>query len=184
MSIDKLPEVRLFGFRISKTATIILAFIALTLFIQHIPQVYYSGLFLVYNLIQNTIPEILANIGEYIQVIFNLLIQLTIVSFLLTIFILCAKIQNSFRHEDVYVRWFFYRLTKASMAVLFMLSLVYLITNSINLYNSVNSLLFFITHTAGIYVNHYIFLTVATLILMLIHIYTLIICVKNRETLI
>jgi len=184
MSKEENSELRLLGFQINKTGTIILAFISLTICIQFIPHVYYIGQSLLLTLIHSSISEILANIGYLIRTAVAFVIPLSVVSFVIIIFILCSKMQKSFRSEDIFVRWFSFRLTKASLATLSILSLVYIIINSFNLYNYVNTLIEFIDYALVYLILYHIVQIVAALILMVIHIYTLIICVKNKETLI
>ncbi|MFX1241316.1 MAG: hypothetical protein ACFFA7_08725 [Promethearchaeota archaeon] len=183
MSIDKNAEVKFFGFRIGKTGTIILSFIALTLFIQYIPHVYYMGQMLLLYIFNTPITEILANIGSFIQGLISFIIPLTLLSFLLVLFILCATMQKSFRSEDIYVKWFSYRLTKSSITVLFILSLIFIIIDSMNFFDWVISFTYMILHMPISFVIYYIIIIVTVLLSMIIQVYTLIICVKSREIL-
>ncbi|MFX0021859.1 MAG: hypothetical protein ACFE9S_06000 [Candidatus Hermodarchaeota archaeon] len=182
MSIDN-TEVRLFGFRINKTGTIIVAFISLTIIIQFIPHVYYIGQSLVLTIFQSLISELIANIGYLIRTTIALIFPLSIVSLALTIFILCVKLQNFFRSEDIFVKWLSFRLTNASIAPLAILSLVYLIISSFNLYNYFTVLIDFIEYGIIYLIIYHIVQSVAALILIIIDIYTLIVCVKNKKTL-
>jgi hypothetical protein len=124
MSIDKNTEVKLFGFRIGKTGTIVLAYITLIFFIQYIPQIFYASQSLLDTITHNTIPAILANFGDFIQDVIHFVVPLTLAGFCITIFILSVKMQESFRGQDIYVKWFSFSLTKTSIAVLFILSLL------------------------------------------------------------
>ncbi|MFX1377680.1 MAG: hypothetical protein ACFFA4_01175 [Promethearchaeota archaeon] len=184
MTIKENSDIKLFGFRISKTGTIILAFISLTLFIQFIPQLYYFIQSFLYYLYTIPISELLTNIGNLIVSVIPFILMFILVNFLITIFILCATIQKHFRSEDIFARWFFYRQTKSSIAVLFILSLVYIIFNSFNLYNYIITLIEIISFAPENFINYYIVLIIAVIILMIIHIYTLIVCMLNKETLI
>ncbi len=104
MSINENSEVKLFGFRISRTGTIILFFISLTICFQFIPELYYFGALIFYNFINSTFPEILANIDVVIQMIFVFFILFTLISFLVAILIICVKTQKSLKSEDISVR--------------------------------------------------------------------------------
>lgn len=182
MSIDENPEVRMFGFRINKTGTIILSFISITFCIQHIPSLCMHSQWLFNLFIHYTIPELLAMLDVVVHYIIDFIITLIIVSLLITIFVICAKMQKSFRREDTTVRWFFFRLTKASLAILFVLSLVYIIIDSYLVYLYTKNLIYVNPIVPIEIIISYIVSLIVALILMVIHLYTLIICVKNRDT--
>jgi hypothetical protein len=183
MDLNNNHEVRLLGFRIQRTGTIILSYIALTLFIQFFSELYYQVQSLLYYIFNTPISEILANIGNFLQGMIGLLIPLTLESFLLAIFILCVIKQKSFRNEDIYAKWFSIRLTKSSISVLFILSLAFIIIDSLLFFNSLMSLMIITLHLPSLYLIYYLIFNIAAIISMVIQIYTLIICVKNRETL-
>ncbi|MFW9971283.1 MAG: hypothetical protein ACFFDF_13910, partial [Candidatus Odinarchaeota archaeon] len=140
MSIEEDSKTKLLGFLINKTGTIIIAYFCLNFFIQYIPQIYYAGQSLVLLFIFNTIPEILANIGILIQAIINFAVSLSLIGLALTIFILCVKKQKSFRPDDNFVKWFSFRAAKTSLATLFIISLIYIISESFSLYSNIITL--------------------------------------------
>lgn len=172
---------KLLGFRINKTGSIIIAYLCLIFFIQYIPTLFYSGQSLVLLFIFNTLPELLANIGNFIQTTVAFIIPVSIVGLIIAIFILCVKLQNSFRDDDIFVKWLSFSLTKASLATLFILSLVYLIMNSFSFYSNFVTFIEILQYASVYLINHFIVIIVTGIILLVILIYTLIVCVKNRE---
>jgi hypothetical protein len=182
MTINEYPEEKFLGFPINQTSNTILAFLSLTICIKFIPTFFIYGQQLYYLIIHYSFPELLTHIVNVIQSIIAFLIPLSVLSFLITIFILCVIKRKSYNKEEINVRWLFFKQTKASVTVLFIVSLIYLPLNSFYLYNSINYTIYFILRGYIDLIALYAVSSITELISIIIHIYTLIICVKNRET--
>ncbi|MFX0021860.1 MAG: hypothetical protein ACFE9S_06005 [Candidatus Hermodarchaeota archaeon] len=179
MNFNEDPEGTLFGFRINNTGTVILSFISLMFCLNYITTLYINIRTLLSLFIFYSIPDILAyHLDSLVRYMILTLIPLILTSFLITIIVLCARIQMSNRIESSIVRWFFFRLTRVSLGILFLLSIIFIIIESNSVYNNLYYLWNF-SHSLEI-VSMYSFFLTTDFISITILIYTIIVCVRNK----
>ncbi|MFX0140301.1 MAG: hypothetical protein ACFFDN_42065 [Candidatus Hodarchaeota archaeon] len=185
MSVIKKNELRFLGLRINKSIAVILFFFSFTGIIGYIPSLYYWSYLLDQLHSGYTFAELLERIHTLIQYWINFLIPLTLVIIYLYIVLNCISIRKSFRdREDFSAKWFGFRLTNTSLIVIFFLSLVNLAIDFYVISSSIGTLVQFQQYSidpAEHIVVHYIITIITTSILVVINIYTIIICLKNRD---
>jgi len=175
---SKNREVRLFGFKINNTASVILFFLALGWILTSI-----KPLIIFFQSLTQLIGLSLSELGGYTftLLIINPLIFLILLMIYIYILIVCTRTKKLYREiEDAQIQWFGFTLTQSSYLIISLLSILNIIMGIYSLFTSISSFIFlYNTYPLSplpIY-NIILFIIdlVVSLTLMLIYIYTIII---------
>lgn len=185
MSKSDKNELSFFGIKINNNALTILFFFSLTGIISRIGELYVMRSFI--HLFDGyTFAEL---IEVFDSVLFNwvrFLIPLMMTIIYLYVILNFLLVQKSYREtEDFKIRWFGFGLTKTSVPILFILSILNLIITVSTMYYSIASLVSYLQSGYSYpeyIINSYIISIVSSIVLTIIYIYTLIICLQNRRS--
>ncbi|MFX1313867.1 MAG: hypothetical protein ACFFHD_14855 [Promethearchaeota archaeon] len=163
-------EVKLFGFRLNNNSAVILFYLSLIATIQSV----------------GTICSFILDLFFYEMIDLIILIITYLIILLLNIYILiiCTRIKRSYKGDDaVSEKWFGFRLMESSLLVIFILSLLALILVPTSLYFHVKSVITLIIFSRFdlYYLIRYTMSYIFLLILIAIHIYTILKCVKIKK---
>ena len=185
MNEEENTKIKLFGFRINNTVAVILFFLALSMTINYISQMYIYVEFFI-QLIGSSIPELMTY--PVIQSVITFFIGLALFIFYIYVLVVSSKSKKFYREtEDNQTRWLGFRLTSTSLITISVLSILNIISGVISLYSNINSLIIIniVSPLPFSIVSNlrYIVPIIVSLILMLFYIYTIIICKKTRSIL-
>jgi len=182
MERNEIKSAKLFGLKINSTAMVVLFYIILPLMLNLIP--YY--LYLIVNMIEYPLFTFPTDPLTVISLLVFIAIPTLLIPLFIYILAKCIIIQKLFREqEDFKVNWFGFRLDNTSLTVLFLLSIFYLILDIRALISYINSITIYIRFSFP--PQSLLFQIYSSILLVSItinfHIYTLVICAKNRKTL-
>ena len=174
-------KIKLFGFRINNTVAVILFFLAFTLTISFISQMYVYVEFFI-QLSGSSIPESMTY--PVIQSVITVVIGLVLFIFYIYVLVVTSKLKKFYREtEDNQMRWFGFRLTSTSLITISVLSIFNIMSGVISLYSNISNLIILniaLQYPLSIVNNiRYTVSIIVSLILMLFYIYTIIICKKT-----
>ena len=181
MNKDENTEVKLFGFKINNTVAVILVFFAIPISMGFFNQIYLT----IYSLIQ-MIGSPVGDIFSLIiyQQLINILIIIISVSIYAYILITCSKTKKLEREtEDTQMKWFGFNLTNTSLITIGILSILGIITSITLIISQIYYILFMVSllHGFNIQVFNNVLNAIISLVLMLIYIYTVIVCRKANS---
>ena len=141
MDGNEIKDARLFGLKISNTATLLLFYIILPLMLNLIP--YY--LYLSVNMIEYPLSSFPTDPLTIISLLAFIAIPTLLIPLFIYILIKCIINRKFFREQEVFrVRWFGFRLDNTSLIVLFLLSIFSLILDIRALIGSINSIMIYL----------------------------------------
>jgi hypothetical protein len=176
---NKGQNATLFGLKITNTATVLLFYLILPLMLNSIPFL----LYLIANMLEYP-SDIFSDPLSFLYLTFFLVIPIVLISLFTYVLVKGFINQKMFREEEgLRVKWFGFRLDNTSLIVLFLLAIFYLILDVRSLVSYINSALIYLRFSLP--PETVIIQLYASFILVAItinfHIYSLVICAKNRR---
>ncbi|MFX1323547.1 MAG: hypothetical protein ACFE8N_01220 [Promethearchaeota archaeon] len=177
---DNSNKTKLFGFKINNTITALLFYSILPFLLNSIPMIIYQTL----NLRHFSVAELLGDFTNALYFFLYLVLPANLVPLYVYILIKCVIIQKQTRDNvDNHVRWFGFQLTKSSLFIIFLMSIIYLVLTFRSWVNASINLSFFLERTfyyPEIIAQH-IAMIIVGVFLTVFFIYSLAVCAKNRK---
>jgi hypothetical protein len=176
---NKGQNATLFGLEITNTATVLLFYVILPLMLNSIPFL----LYIIANILEYP-SGFLADPLSFLYLTFFIVIPIALISLFMYILVKGFINQKMFREEEgLRVKWFGFQLDNTSLIVLFLLAIFYLIFDVRSLVGYINSALIYFRFSLPpqtLIIQLYASFTVVAITINF-HIYTLVICAKNRR---
>ncbi|MFW9822424.1 MAG: hypothetical protein ACFFE4_05790 [Candidatus Thorarchaeota archaeon] len=177
---DESNKSKLFGFKINNMVAALLFYMILPFLLNSIPMIVYQTL----NLRHVSIAELLGNFQSVLYFALYLVLPVNLIPLYVYVLIKCVIIQkNSRENTNTSVRWLGFQLTKSSLFIIFFMSILNLILSFRSWVSASMNLPFFLDRPFYYpeIIAQYIAMIIIGIFLMVFFIYSLVVCVKNRN---